>query len=45
VLQQFTTLGFESPPADFSADQFAELMRAEALKWAKLAKDTGSKID
>jgi tripartite-type tricarboxylate transporter receptor subunit TctC len=45
VVQQFAGLGFEAPPPDMSAEQFAEFMRAEAQKWAKLVKDTGSKID
>jgi tripartite-type tricarboxylate transporter receptor subunit TctC len=45
VAQQFAALGFEAPPADMSADRFGEFMRAEAVKWTRLVKETGVRID
>ncbi len=45
IQQQFLVLGFDPPPAAFGAERFAEFMRADGAKWARLVRETGVKID
>jgi len=43
VQEQFRALGAEPDPS--SPEQFLELSRRETVKWARIIKDSGAKID
>lgn len=41
--QTFATMGME--PMTSTAEQFSVFMRSEAVKWAKVVRDSGAKAD
>lgn len=43
VRERFKMLGAETDPS--TPEQFLELSRRETVKWAKIIKDSGAKID